>query len=312
MKRIAVFTGVFAIAASVAAAQDTIQLKKLADAKAQAELGDVLQKVQIIGLEGGIMSDVKGAPYSAEQVRESTQTLGDGTRIHTENMTKLYRDGQGRVRRETPDIISIYDPVAGVGYTLNPKTLTGSKMHVAVSTKTGPNSVSWTATASSTDGHTVQVINGTKTETITAVGSGEGRGVGIGIGKEPPEGGTFAYKFDTAGVQKTAVFDKKANVENLGTQTKEGVSATGERRTETIETGQIGNDRPIQIVNERWYSSDLQMDIITSHSDPRTGENTMRVMNIQRGEPDPSLFSPSPAYQILDHPVPAVNFKRQQ
>lgn len=312
MKRIAVFTGVLAVAASVAAAQDTIQMKKLADAKAQAELGDVLKKVQIIGLEGGIMSDVKGAPYSAEQVRENTQTLGDGTRIHTESTTKLYRDGQGRVRRETPDMISIYDPVAGVGYTLNPKTLTGSKMHVSVSTKTGPNSVSWTATARSTDGHTVQIVNGTKSETVTAVGSGEGRGIGIGIGKEPTGPDTIGYAFTTLDGQKTVLFNKTANAENLGTQTKEGVSASGERRTETIEAGQIGNDRPIQIVNERWYSPDLQMDIMTSHSDPRTGENTMRVINIQRGEPDPSLFSPPPSYQILDRSVTIPTFKRDQ
>ncbi len=311
MKRFAVITGVFAIAAWVAAAQDVIQLKKLADAKAKAELGDVLQKVQIIGLEGGIMSNVTGAPYSAEQVREHTQTLGDGTRIHTENTVKLYRDGQGRVRRETPEMISIYDPVAGVGYTLNPKTMTGSKMHVSVSTKTGPNSVSWTATASSSDGHTVQMINGTKTETHTVVGSGEGKGAGVGVATIVPDG-NIGYAFSTITGDKTVVFNKNANAESLGTEMKEGVNATGERRTETIAAGQIGNDRPIQVVNEHWYSPDLQMDIMTTHIDPRSGEDTMRVINIQRGEPDPSLFAPSAGYQILDHAVPLPAFKRDQ
>ena len=75
-----------------------------------------------------MMSNVKGAPYSAEQITENTQTLGDGTRIHNENAVKVYRDGEGRVRRETPEMISIFDPVAGVGYTLDPKTLmTGSR-----------------------------------------------------------------------------------------------------------------------------------------------------------------------------------------
>lgn len=291
MHRIPAIATLVAFAAAGAAAQDTVVLKKLADEKAQIELGDMLQKVQIVGLEGGVMSNVKGAPYSAEQVRENSQTLADGTRIHTENSVKLYRDGQGRTRRESPEMISIFDPVSGVGYTLYPKTLTGAKMRVAL--KTGPNSVSWTATSSSADGDQVRVVTGSK------------------IVNQTDDSGSPVNAFPMIGLAKQMT---NAKVESLGTQTMEGVSARGERRTRTIEVGEIGNDRPIQLIDEHWYSPDLQMDIMTSHSDPRSGESTMRVINVQRGEPDPSLFSAPAEYQISDRPLnrlPAILKPRQ-
>ena len=74
---------------------------------------------------------VKGAPYSAEEVNETNQVLADGTRIHRENRTTVYRDSEGRTRRETPDNITITDPVANVTYFLDPKTMTGQKLTMA-------------------------------------------------------------------------------------------------------------------------------------------------------------------------------------
>ena len=41
-----------------------------------------------------------GAPYSAEAVTESTQVLADGNRINQKSVTRVYRDGEGRTRRE--------------------------------------------------------------------------------------------------------------------------------------------------------------------------------------------------------------------
>ena len=43
---------------------------------------------------------VKGAPYSAQAVTESTQTLGDGNRIVRKSTATVYRDSEGRTRRE--------------------------------------------------------------------------------------------------------------------------------------------------------------------------------------------------------------------
>ena len=88
----------------------------------------------------------------------------------------------------------------------------------------------------------------------------------------------------------------KGKTENLGKQMMEGVSVEGTRTTVTIAAGQIGNERPIDIVSERWYSPDLQMVIMSKHSDPRMGETVFTVSNISRTNPDASLFQVPPAY----------------
>ena len=299
MKRIYAAACAFALAATSAAAQDADAAKQQKDAVAKAlaemheslakvELDAALKKVKLIGMEGGIMSNVKGAPYSAEQITESTQILSDGTRIHNESAVKIYRDGQGRMRRETPEMITIFDPIAGEGYNLDPVNLTASKMNVAV--KQGPNSVSYSTTATSPDGKSVQVYTSTK----TAVGEGSGSGAGAG-----GRGGfVFSSIGPNVGVAVTKSGARGGKRDDLGTQNMEGVNAQGTRNTHTIEAGEIGNDRPIQVVDERWYSPDLQLDVMNKHTDPRTGEQTTRLVNIQRGEPDPSLFQLPAAYTV--------------
>jgi hypothetical protein len=67
-----------------------------------------------------------------------------------------------------------------------------------------------------------------------------------------------------------------------------------------LETGAIGNDRPIQMVNERWYSSELQTVVMTKHSDPRTGEEIFRLTNISRAEPGADLFLVPANYQLQE------------
>jgi TonB family protein len=85
---------------------------------------------------------VKGAPFSADAVTESTQTLGDGNRISRKTSARLYRDSEGRTRREqtlngigawasaadAPQTVFINDPVSGVNYVLNSKSHTAQKM----------------------------------------------------------------------------------------------------------------------------------------------------------------------------------------
>src|SRR5487761_1790636 len=85
---------------------------------------------------------VKGAPYSAQAVSETTQTLGDGTHIARTSTSMLYRDSAGRERREESlgnlgvvnasgqpvQTIFISDPVAGVSYSLDPASHTARKM----------------------------------------------------------------------------------------------------------------------------------------------------------------------------------------
>ena len=100
-------------------------------AKKKAELEDQAKMVQMkmVGAIRGMT--VKGAPYSGEEVNETSQVLADGTRIHREIRTTVYRDSEGRTRRETPESITITDPVANVTYFLNSKTTTGQKLPMA-------------------------------------------------------------------------------------------------------------------------------------------------------------------------------------
>jgi hypothetical protein len=78
----------------------------------------------------------------------------------------------------------------------------------------------------------------------------------------------------------------------------EGLSVLGTRITRTIPAGQIGNAQPILIITDKWYSQDLQIDLKTVHSDPRTGTNTTTVTNLSRNEPPPSMFTLPPGYTI--------------
>jgi hypothetical protein len=83
------------------------------------------------------MKVVKGQPYTADVVSESTQVLGDGTKIAKKVSGAVYRDVDGRTRREETTsegrkIVNIFDPVAGVSMSLNPtaKTASRQQMHV--------------------------------------------------------------------------------------------------------------------------------------------------------------------------------------
>jgi hypothetical protein len=93
--------------------------------------------------------------------------------------------------------------------------------------------------------------------------------------------------------------------EPLGTKTLEGVQVTGTRTTSTIPAGTIGNDRDLNIIRETWYSSDLKLMVQSTQSDPRFGETTYTLKNIQQGSPDVTLFQ-VPANYTIDKIVPNV------
>src|SRR6059058_5646459 len=126
MKRLYVISAALGVLTFAAAAQDE---QAVVLEKRMAELKQMTAQVRVVGLQGGVMGKtVKGAPYSGVEVNESTQMLADGTRIHNESQTQVFRDSEGRMRRETPNEITIWDPVANASYLLNPKTQTARKM----------------------------------------------------------------------------------------------------------------------------------------------------------------------------------------
>jgi len=74
----------------------------------------------------------------------------------------------------------------------------------------------------------------------------------------------------------------------------------GTRTTRTIAAGAIGNDQPIEVVSETWYSPNLQMVVMSKHSDPQIGETTYKLTNIQQAEPAHSLFEVPANYTVRE------------
>lgn len=227
---------------------------------------------RVIGAEVGAPGRVvKNAPFSAEIVTESMQTLPDGNRIKRSSTVRFYRDSEGRTRREqtvgamlgraadanNPEVAFINDPVAGVNYALNLEKRT--------------------ATKSSGRG-----------------GAGFGGGMG-GFGRG--QGGPPA---DAPRPAMRARSSQNVRTESLGRQMVEGVQADGVRTTTTIAAGEIGNENPIQVVTETWYSPDLQTYVLRKRSDPRTGDSTTRYTNISRTEPSRMLFEPPADFKTVE------------
>ena len=80
----------------------------------------------------------------------------------------------------------------------------------------------------------------------------------------------------------------------------EGVNVDGRKTTTTIPAGKVGNEQPLTITSEEWRSPELNVLVLTRHSDPRTGESSYRLTNILRADPDQSLFMIPPDYTVKD------------
>jgi hypothetical protein len=89
-------------------------------------------------------------------------------------------------------------------------------------------------------------------------------------------------------------------VEKLGTRTIDGIQVEGTRTTRTIPAGQQGNDQPLTITHERWYSAELKLTVLVIEDDPRTGTSTMELSDVVPGEPDPTLFKAPEGYAVED------------
>ncbi len=99
--------------------------------------------------------------------------------------------------------------------------------------------------------------------------------------------------------------------ESLGVQMIAGVEADGTRTTTVIPAGKIGNERPITITSEAWYSPALQEYVLTKRDDPQFGEIIYQLTNIKLGEPPASLFQVPSGYTIQEGPPPRHRFRIQ-
>jgi hypothetical protein len=260
---------------------------------------------------------VKGAPYTAEVVTESVQTLADGNRIVRKTTGRVYRDSQGRTRREDDRepgkvrMISIADPVAGFSYSLNPETKTASKTPYRLSISPvltpkpgGPNAQSDPAAAelrrsveTMMEARREQAADKPSQAGSTGARGGRGAGGGTGSGGGTGTGVGGGVGGRARGGIATPTDEK---VEKLPARQIEGVMAEGVRTTRTIPAGAIGNEQPIAIVTEEWRSPELQVLVMTRTSDPRTGESTYKLLGVQRSEPNASWFEVPGDYTVRE------------
>ena len=248
---------------------------------------------------------VKGAPYSAVAVTESTQTLSDGNRIVNKSSAAVYRDSEGRTRREQTlraigplakggeprQTILINDPVAGSSYHLDPQE------HVAF--KMSPMRFKFEKRVPPPAEGAAGVRAGDHDEFMVHIEPDS-------LTEKKVPGDVMVYKGTSGGGVSVGWVGPKngnAQTESLGKQNIEGVEAEGTRTTVTIPAGEIGNERPIEIVSERWYSDELQTVVMSRHNDPRFGENTYRLTNISRTEPARSLFEVPSDYTVKEAPM---------
>jgi hypothetical protein len=259
---------------------------------------------------------VKGAPYSAEAVTEHVQTLGDGNRIVNKFTSTVYRDGEGRTRREQSlkglgmlgtgqealQTIFINDPVAGVTYSLDSRSRTALKS-MPFKLELGPKGIVGGDGENRRFEFKVAPSGNTGTMILTAPAGAPPPPPNARVAVERTEQFTIAT---SGGAGASYVFRQSSGPnpnevkQDLGKQMVEGVEAEGTRTTVTIPAGEIGNERAIEIVSERWYSPELQLVVMTRHSDPRAGETTYKLTNINRTEPAKSLFEVPSDYTIKE------------
>lgn len=217
------------------------------------------------------MAAVRGAPYSI--VRESSQvrTLADGTHItYFANSEKRFRDSEGRTRTEA----------SLCGRTTDDPDAVLIQIHDPVSGFA----------------YILDVQNRLAYKFALRV---------LGTFTAPTGAATMSPALPQVRTEHLdSTTPPKETTEPLPPQTVDGVTVDGTRTTTVIPEGAEGNDRPITVVREIWSSPYLGLPLLAKTSDPRSGETTSRITNVDTSEPSPLLFDPPPDYKVVDATEP--------
>jgi len=225
----------------------------------------------------------KGAPFCAVITTEHTQMFADGNRIHTTDSSTLCRDRQGRIRREgnvnllgavpqgfAPKLITIIDPVAGSRYMLDSDNKIAHRFSISPYPAPAPSGLP-------DRGHFVMYQR---------------------IGTGTPElsmGSDVMFKAAGKSPEEPAPI-----TEDLGDQQIDGIHMRGRRLTTIIPAGTMGNEQPITVSSEQWYSPELKATVMTKHTDPWAGELKTQFKDVNTAIPDPSLFAVPTDYKVVD------------
>ncbi|WP_263419504.1 hypothetical protein [Terriglobus albidus] len=241
---------------------------------------------------------VTGRPYTAQAVTELKQTLSNGAHITQKSEASVGRDSKGRTFRvqtmnsigpwtstgeptsggtqnETaPTLTTIFDPVSKthIDYTDNPK-----RAHVIpLGDFGGP--------------------------VLTASVAGGSPNVAFVAGE--PAGGAVGFATQTRVLAAPGTPAKEPEAEQLGERQIEGFKAVGKRTRVVIPANSIGNDSPIEITHETWYSPELKLILESTQNDPRFGETKYALVKISAKEPSEKLFQVPAGYTVEEVPEP--------
>ena len=196
---------------------------------------------------------VKGAPYTATAVTETTQVLVDGNRIVNKSVALLARDSEGRTRREetVSNLGPLHTSASRLAFITDPMAKTEYVLDL--------------------DNHTAQVHQLSTVKVLTS---------------EPKQAlvegasGNHLRSASVADVQQQALPDGSID----------GITCERILQTETIPAGSIGNERTIVVTSQTCASPELHLLLRRKRNDPRYGTTTYQLTGIQRTEPDASLF----------------------
>jgi hypothetical protein len=276
-----------------------------------------------------------GKPIVAEITTEHHQSFADGTHISHSTFSSIYRDAQGRIRREsqlsvpglsegiaTATFITIVDHQLGFGFILNPQEMVAHRYELnaagpsyvaRLSAQAGGSALlspdakpSTTASpATSADGSSQNAPPNTA-QAVTQNAAQQGapwrphafaaRNIRAATNSGPAAESAPSMRID----QPFLAAPNPVRTENLGEQVLLGFRVHGTRVITTLPAGQIGNDRPIDIISEQWFSPDLELVMRSVHHDPWAGDFTTTVTKVSRGDQPTALFEIPAAYKIID------------
>jgi hypothetical protein len=200
-------------------------------------------------------------PYTADYKITSVKTLADGTTITHESTEVVALDSQGRRMTSTTTLPNSADQ--------SPRT------HVSVFDPVAHTNTNWNV-----PGERATVMN------MTVPGAARA-GCAAAVSGRP--------------ASVAGILPIKPVMEDLGTETINGVEARGRRMTTTTPAGAVGNDAPLVHINESWTAvlPGLSGLLVRSvNDDPQTGKTDKELTNLEQAEPEASFFLPPAEYEL--------------
>ena len=204
-----------------------------------------------------------GAPYSGKETTVKVQMLTDGTKTTTTFVEYVWRDAEGRTRREL-----IRNDNSGAQY-----------RSVIITDPVGGVYLKWEEGNPSAK-QIVNVWPVTRAQRVTAPPA-----------SAPPTLPNPAAMVSTPDYRREVLTPQYIN----------GVYSEGTRTVHSFRLEGESSNRVIEVTNEIWISSDLRIIVRRVHEDPRSGTEATNVTDVVRGDPDPSLFQAPEGYDVVDH-----------